>query len=135
MARFPGSGGNIASDIFFDNSDPWQEVGTLPQPDILGAAIHEIGHTLGLGHTDDSTANMYWIFRRFSGLGTGQLFPDDIAGIQAIYGAGVGSVTSLPVPEPGIITALLGTVWLITPLLRRCRRQPAQCVTSKLPMT
>ena len=42
---------------------------------------------------------MYWIFTRYSGLGTGQLFADDIAGIQSIYGAGSGSVTSL-VPEP-----------------------------------
>jgi hypothetical protein len=93
---------NIAGDIFFDNGDPWQEAGTLSRPDILGAAIHEIGHTLGLGHTNVVGANMYWIFHRFSGLGTGQLFDDDIAGIQSIYGEGRGSVTplSLPVPEP-----------------------------------
>ena len=43
-------------------------------------------------------ADMFWIFNRYSGLGTGQLLPDDIAGIQAIYGAGVGSV--IPIPEP-----------------------------------
>jgi hypothetical protein len=103
MAVFPNAGGNIASDVFFDHSDPWQEVGTLPQPDILGAAIHEIGHALGLGHTNDSSANMYWIFHRFDGLGTGQLFADDILGIQAIYGMGTGSVTPLSVPEPSTI--------------------------------
>lgn len=103
LARFPNSGGNYASDVYFDNGDPWQEVGTLPQPDILGAAIHEIGHTLGLGHSDDPSANMYWIFHRFAGLGTGQLFADDILGIQQIYGPGVGSVTPLEVPEPSAI--------------------------------
>jgi hypothetical protein len=125
MARFPSSGGNIASDVFFDNGDPWQEIGSLSQPDILGAAIHEIGHTLGIGHTDDSTANMYWIFHRFSGLGTGQLFDDDINGIQAIYGEGLGSVTPLPVPEPGMAAI---SVWLVAFLLRRGRRGPRRQV-------
>ena len=52
-------------------------------------------------------ANMFWIFHRYSGLGTGQLFPDDVAGIQAIYGAGVGSVTSLLVPEPFTLALVL----------------------------
>jgi len=85
--------------VFYDNGDPWQLLGELPRPDILGATIHELGHTLGLGHTDNSSANMYWIFTRYSGLGTGKLHPDDIAGIQSIYGAGSGIVTSL-VPEP-----------------------------------
>jgi hypothetical protein len=115
MARFPSAIGNIASDVFFDNGDPWQEFGIIDRPDILGAAIHEIGHTLGLAHTGDATANMYWIFRRFSGRGTGQLFADDIAGIQAIYGAGVGSVTTLSVPEPTsvVLCGLLAAILLL----------------------
>jgi len=124
-ASFPNSGPPLAGDVTFDHDDRWQEIGTFRQPDILGAAIHEIGHTLGLGHNNSLTlpgefwiypaydgsgnvvdvmqpkggSNMYWIFTRYSGLGTGQLFPDDIAGIRSIYGAGVGGVTSL-VPEP-----------------------------------
>jgi hypothetical protein len=112
QAYFPNSGGNQAGDVEFDNGDPWQEAGTLSVPDILGAAIHEIGHTLGLHHTNDSIANMYWIFHRFAGPGTGQLFADDIAGIQSIYGAGVGSVTPLPVPEPATLmcTAIVVTM-------------------------
>jgi hypothetical protein len=112
QAYFPSSGGNLAGDVEFDHGDPWQEVGSLSVPDILGAAVHEIGHTLGLHHTDDVSANMYWIFHRFAGPGTGQLFPDDMAGIRAIYGTGVGSVTPLNVPEP--TTGILLLVALIT---------------------
>jgi hypothetical protein len=98
QAYFPSSG-IYAGDVEYDHSDRWQEMGTRPIPDILGATIHELGHSLGLNHTNIVDANMYWIFTRYSGLGTGQLHPDDIAGIQSIYGAGSGIVTSL-VPEP-----------------------------------
>ncbi len=113
QAYFP-PGPEYAGDVEFDHGDPWQASGTLHVPDILGAAIHEIGHTLGLNHTDDSSANMYWIFHRFQGLGTGQLFPDDIAGIQAIYGVGRGTVTSL-VPEPSslLFMCLAPAMWLV----------------------
>lgn len=108
-------------EVQYDDGDRWQLVGTQPVPDILGATIHEVGHVLGLNHSDDPTANMYWIFHRFTGLGTGQLFPDDIAGIQTIYGPGTGSVTPLAVPEPA--TALLLTLALISALPTR-RRTP-----------
>jgi hypothetical protein len=104
-AYFP-SGSIIAGDIEFDHGDRWQEFGTLPQPDILGATIHELGHSLGLGHAAFPQANMYWIFTRYQGPGTGALYQDDIEGIQYIYGAGRGSVTPL-VPEPASIALLL----------------------------
>jgi hypothetical protein len=118
QAYFPGG---VETDVQFDDGDPWQEIGTTHIPDIFGAATHEIGHTLGLDHPPDHPeAVMYWIFKRFQGLGTGYLSADDIAGAQAIYGAGHGSVTPLSVPEPGsLVLGVLGAVLL--GLLRRKR--------------
>lgn len=116
-----GYGGGC--EVQYDESDPWQEIGTTPTPDILGATIHEVGHIIGLNHTDVVGANMYWIFHRFSGVGTGLLFPDDIAGVQSIYGAGTGSVTPIGVPEPTAGFLLLTALTGILPIRRR---RPAQ---------
>ena len=98
----------ICGDIHFDNADRWALDGTLTYPDVLGAAVHEIGHALGLDHTDIPTAVMYPIFPRRSGPGTAALHEDDIAGIQALYGIGVGSVTPLAIPEPNSGMLALG---------------------------
>lgn len=123
FAYYPSYPGTLPGDVFFDNGDPWQEVGSLHEPDVLGAAIHELGHALGLNHSNDPTANMYWIFTRYSGLGTGKLTADDIAGIQSIYGAGKGSVVPLGLtPEPTSATLALAAVVSLLPLLRRRRR-------------
>ncbi|WP_425397559.1 matrixin family metalloprotease [Aeoliella sp.] len=119
QARFPGSS-SFSGDVDFDHGDPWALIGTTREPDILGAAIHEVGHALGLTHTNIQTANMYWIFKRHTGPGSGELHPDDIAGIQSIYGAGVGSVTPIvQIPEPS--TALLAAVALVAVLTWRSR--------------
>jgi hypothetical protein len=112
QAFFPFTGGNLAGDVEFDDGDPWQELGMLDKPDILGAAIHEIGHTLGLHHTDIPEANMYWIFTRYAGPGTGKLHPDDIAGIRSIYGSGSGVVIPMEIPEPAtwLASAIAGAL-------------------------
>jgi hypothetical protein len=53
--------------------------------DLQGVACHEIGHALGLGHTNESGSTMT---PSISGTGTGQrsIEVDDIDGVQAIYG-------------------------------------------------
>ncbi len=118
QAFFPSSGRTWGY-VDYDNGDPWSLIGTTREPDILGAAIHEIGHTIGLRHTNVPEANMYWIFKRHTGPGSGMLHPDDISRIRAIYGPGVGSVTPLSsqIPEPGsratLLLALLTSGWIL----------------------
>lgn len=73
-------GGTLSGDQFLNTAVTW-EIGTFL--DTYSVLLHETGHALGLDHSDLSTAVMYGtITRVFPGLSS-----DDIAGIQAIYGA------------------------------------------------
>jgi hypothetical protein len=109
--------------VDYDDGDPWQEAGEIAKPDVLGATIHEVGHFLGLEHSADPTANMYPIFQRTTGLGTGKLFADDLAGIHFLYGSGSGRVTPAGVPEPatGVIATALLAAFSFTRRRRRHR--------------
>ena len=49
---------------------------------LLAVALHELGHALGLDHSEDTNSIMY----AFYDCSKTTLTADDIAGIQAIYG-------------------------------------------------
>ena len=75
----PLNGEPIAGDMHFDAAENWH-AGT--SVDLFSVALHETGHALGLGHSGNPGAVMYPYYRIADGADR-----DDIAGIQALYGA------------------------------------------------
>jgi hypothetical protein len=96
-----GAGGSIAGDLHMDVNRTWvddaADVSGNGVFDIFTVMLHELGHSLGLGHSAVFGSVMEPIYagsRR-------TLHADDLAGIQALYGP-----PAVEVPEPG-------TLWLL----------------------
>jgi hypothetical protein len=101
---------SIAGDVHLDADENWHAGGDI---DIYSVALHELGHAIGLGHSDKPGDVMYPYYRR--GM---QLSSNDTGAAQALYGArgtlagSVGSITAVPAP---VVTPLSLTFNPITP--------------------
>ena len=82
----------VAGDMHFNNAETWQAGAGI---DVFSVALHEAGHALGLGHSDNPDAVMYPYYRQATGLTS-----DDIAAVQALYGAPSAKTGSPPVNPP-----------------------------------
>lgn len=81
----------VAGDMHLDDSEAWH-IGTTT--DLFSVTLHELGHALGLGHSDNPNDVMYPYYKQVTGLAAG-----DIAAIQTMYAA-QGSVAPAPAPAP-----------------------------------
>ncbi|SIO24396.1 Matrixin [Singulisphaera sp. GP187] len=75
----PINGGPDAGDIVMNTSQLWKINNDY---DLLSVAIHEIGHSLGMGHSAIATADMYSYYNGMKQT----LQSDDTSGIQYLYG-------------------------------------------------
>ena len=72
----------IAGDMFFDEDELWEiNLTTGIRLDLV--ALHELGHALGLDHSDDPNAIMYPFYNQNA---TAVPKEDDINGIRSLYG-------------------------------------------------
>lgn len=110
---------SIAGDLHFDDAELW-EIGNglgFAAFDLMWVAVHELGHSLGLGHSTDPLAVMY-PFVSANTVYTG-LHADDINGILSLYGP---APQHNPVPEPSTLILLGAGALTLAAFRKRLRK-------------
>lgn len=100
----PGNAEPFAGDLHFDDAENWAIYGNggrwkRTDIDVFTVALHEIGHTLGLDHSDTTGA----VMAAFYGGPVSDLQADDIAGLRSIYSnQGLVDTSVPPPPSPTV---------------------------------
>jgi hypothetical protein len=115
---FDGEGGTLAhafypetsraGDVHFDDDETWvvsEEDDSQPR-DLVSVALHELGHSIGLGHSSERDSVMYYQYRG----SRRELSQDDISGVRSIYPDEVGGCTgSVSCSADGMVVSAWGT--------------------------
>ncbi|XP_050396044.1 matrix metallopeptidase-21 [Patella vulgata] len=99
---FDGNGGEVAhswvgGNMHFDDDENYKSIRTYRHDGIylLRIAVHEIGHVLGLSHTNKSFSIMYAIYNKLNSKPSFELNPLDRKAVQAIYGVCKGKFSTV----------------------------------------
>nr|DBA32511.1 TPA: hypothetical protein GDO54_000296 [Pyxicephalus adspersus] len=76
-------GDHIGGDIHIDDDETWTV--DFSDYNLFSVAVHEIGHSLGLGHSGNAQALMFPFYTYFNSEAF-TLPDDDVLGIQELYG-------------------------------------------------
>jgi hypothetical protein len=86
---FTWTGTTLGGDVLLNNAVPFSIGNVAGRYDLFSALLHEAGHSLGLGHSDETGSAMTEGYAFHSGLSAG-----DIANIQNLYGVPAQDTTS-----------------------------------------
>lgn len=98
---YPHNNEGLSGDVHFDDDENWiLDRNQVDGTDFYWTALHEIGHSLGLDHSNYKEAVMYPFYTGFKD--DLNLHVDDIQGIRYLYGMPLVTIQTAPPPTSEI---------------------------------